>query len=521
MTIKEDLVAHFAGAPSAPFLFVGSGFSRRYLGLEDWSSLLRRFSNGLKPYEYYLTSANGVLPRVASKLAQDFHDYWWSADAYEESREKNKSKAKDATSALRIEICNHLVAATLAGPNPEHANEIALLSKLNVDGIVTTNWDTLLEALFPDYKVFVGQNELLFSNTQAIGEIYKIHGSATRPSSLVLTEEDYAGFHAANPYLAAKLITIFVEHPVVFIGYSLADANILQLLRAITQALGQENLSKLQNNLIFVQRAHGQEPQYSKTLIAIDGGQLPITIVRSDSFVPIYEALDSVKRKIPARILRYCKEQLYEMVRDVEPSEKLCVVDIDDIDKKSDIEFVIGVGVATERAAKIGYHGIGYLDLFKDFLSDKSKFDPKAILSTTIPDLGRGAKYIPVFRYLKDAGINTQDAYRKSGLDLSKHLPYKGAEHYRSRSYAKPFVKTEKDKSAEEIIATNPPEKAAMFLPYLPKDRFDVAAVREFLLKNFDRFDSSSAYSTFFRKLACLCDYYQFGWTPRAKLPAE
>jgi len=218
MTIKDDLVEHFAGASSAPFLFLGSGSHRRYLGVEDWGSLLGRFSDGLMPYEYYLTSADSVLPRVASKLAADFHDYWWSAEAYKESREKNKSKAKDATSALRIEICNYLVAATQAGPGVEHADEIALLSKLNVDGIVTTNWDTLLEVLFPDYKVFVGQNELLFSNTQAIGEIYKIHGSATRPSSLVLTEEDYAGFHAANPYLAAKLITIFVEPPVVFIG---------------------------------------------------------------------------------------------------------------------------------------------------------------------------------------------------------------------------------------------------------------------------------------------------------------
>ncbi|WP_289241569.1 SIR2 family protein [Delftia sp.] len=54
-------------------------------------------------------------------------------------------------------------------------------------------------------------------------------------------------------YLAAKLITIFVEHPVVFIGYSLADTNIQELLRGITRVLGQDNLPKLQNNLIFVQ----------------------------------------------------------------------------------------------------------------------------------------------------------------------------------------------------------------------------------------------------------------------------
>lgn len=517
MSIKEDLIAHFTGAPSAPFLFIGSGFSRRYLGLEDWSSLLQRFSNDVKPYEYYLTSADGKLPRVASLLAADFHQHWWNSDAYKESREKNKSKAKDATSALRIEICSHITKATQAGSRAEYADEIALLSKLNVDGIVTTNWDTLLDSLFPDYKVFVGQNELIFSNTQAIGEIYKIHGSATRPSSLVLTEEDYNGFHAANPYLAAKLITIFVEHPVVFIGYSLTDPNVIDLLRAITHALGQESLSKLQNNLIFIQRAHGTAAQYSKTLMAIDGGQLPITIVKTDSFVPVYEALDSVKRKIPARVLRYCKEQLYEMVRNVEPTKKLCVVDVDEIDKKDDIEFVIGVGVASEKASQIGYHGISALDLFKDFLADNSNFDAQAILTKTIPDLGRGATFIPVFKYLRAAGFSTQDDYKKSDLNLSKHIPAKGAEHYRSRPYAKPFVKSEKDKTASQIIESNSPEKASMYLPYLPKERFDIVVIREFLLKNIDRFDSSFSYSTYFRKLACLCDYYEFGWPPRAK----
>lgn len=237
------------------------------------------------------------------------------------------------TSALRIEICNYLNSAFLNGPLPEFKEEIELLSKLNVDGIITTNWDPLLDNLFPDYRIFVGQSELLFSNPQSIGEIYKIHGSATRPDSLVLTDADYSGFDAANPYLAAKLITIFVEHPVLFIGYSLTDRNVTSLLKAIAQVLGADKLDKLQNNLIFVQRAGGGEPGYSKTFITIDGGQLPITIVTTDTFVPVYEALETVKRKIPARILRYCKEQLYEMARNTTLSDKFCVVDIDDIEK--------------------------------------------------------------------------------------------------------------------------------------------------------------------------------------------
>lgn len=239
MSIKEKLVAHFQSAPSTPFLFIGSGFSRRYLGLEDWEALLRKFCTNIKAFEYYLTTGNGDLPSAASLMAIDFHEMWWSSPDYEASREKNKAKVRDKTSALRIEITNYLNSLSLADlMASEYKEEIELLSKLNVDGIITTNWDLLLEKLFPDYKVFIGQSELLFSNPQSIAEIYKIHGSASRAASLVLTREDYDEFESKNPYLAAKLITLFVEHPIVFIGYSLTDKNIAALLKSIVAVLG-------------------------------------------------------------------------------------------------------------------------------------------------------------------------------------------------------------------------------------------------------------------------------------------
>lgn len=281
--LKTQLIEHFKLAPSAPFLFVGSGFSRRYLNLEDWSGLLKKFSEGLKDFEYYVSSANGKMPEVASLMAQDFHDLWWNSDKYKESRERNKSKVKDKTSALRIEICNHLNSLSLLDiSKSEYKEEISLLSQLNVDGVITTNWDPLLESLFTDYRTFVGQSELLFSNPQSIAEIYKIHGSASKPSSLVLTKEDYEDFESKNPYLAAKLITLFVEHPIVFIGYSLSDPNICQLLKSIVSVLGKENIDKLRNNLIFLQRSDSEETaDISQTLMAIDDGQIPITIVRT------------------------------------------------------------------------------------------------------------------------------------------------------------------------------------------------------------------------------------------------
>jgi hypothetical protein len=90
--------------------------------------------------------------------------------------------------------------------------------------------DLLLEDIFPDFEVFVSQDELLFSSSQGIGEIYKIHGCCSKPNSLVATKEDYERFDERNPYLAAKLLTVFAEHPIIFLGYSLNDRNISSIL---------------------------------------------------------------------------------------------------------------------------------------------------------------------------------------------------------------------------------------------------------------------------------------------------
>lgn len=511
--IKERLVEQFRNAGAAPFLFVGSGFSRRYLNLEDWATLLKKFTTGLKPFEYYLTTANGDLPAVATLIAHDFHDYWWSDEQFSQSREKNKAKLKDKTSALRIEICNYLNEIAASGfTTTAFPDEVAALSKLNVDGIITTNWDLFLEKLFPDYRVYVGQSELLFSNPQSIAEIYKIHGSAQRPASLILTREDYDAFDAKNPYLAAKLITLFVEHPIIFLGYSLTDKNIAALLSAIVSCLGSDHVEKLRDNLIFVQRAHDAPPTYSQTLLTIDNAQLPITIVKSDSFLPIYEALDETKRKIPARVLRFCKEQLYQLVRSEHPEQKLSVVDIDNIERADEVEFVVGVGVANDTS-EFGYQGLTAFDLFKDLILDEDKrLDAAKVIESTIPQLSKNCKFLPVYKYLRECGIDSTDAYKKSGYSINRHTDQTPA-HFNSTIYARQFIQTEKDKNVEAIINTNPPEKAAIFLSYVSKENFDSDKVREFLIEHMDKLDNANSnYATYFRKIACLYDYFVFGW---------
>lgn len=136
-------------------------------------------------------------------------------------------------SILKIAISEHLSCAHFE-PENEEIELLRRLGKRSISGVITTNYDVLLENIFPEYEIYVGQEELLFNNISGIGEIYKIHGSITKPDSLVLTSLDYAQFEENASYLIAKLLTIFLEYPVIFMGYSLSDRNMLNIFKTIS-----------------------------------------------------------------------------------------------------------------------------------------------------------------------------------------------------------------------------------------------------------------------------------------------
>lgn len=518
--------------PAAPFLFVGSGFSRRYLGLEDWAGLLARFCTPIRNFGYYSAKANGDLPLAASYMASDFNEWWWSADATSESRERNAARVKTQSDALKVEIAQYMASLSLEGARAsEFSHELTALPGASVDGVITTNWDFFLEELFPDFKVFVGQEELLFSNPQAIGEIYKIHGSASDPSSMVLTQEDYKEFAAKNPYLAAKLVTIFVEHPILFLGYSISDPHIQAVITSIARCLTQEKVNAFQQNLIFVQRVNeGEEPSIQKTTIQSDGFSVTMMVARVADYAQVYAALQGTRRKIPARILRFFKEQMYDLVHGPQEGQsKLAVIDYDAIDSADDVEFVVGVGVAKRQQdfadktaqilesalAKRGYAGVSADEIFRDCILEKSQFNAADLLESAYPILGRSnRKFIPVFRYLRSVGINSPEELAVSKYEGAKKVVSKmrGANYVLTSSYSNKYQNSfSKLPTSKLITKASDAKEALLMLPFQDVENVDIESLREFLVKNSDEFDTDP-YRTAFRKLVCWYDKLKFGF---------
>lgn len=387
-----------------PFLFVGSGFSRRHANLPDWRGLLQEFAaKTRRPLAYYEALADRDMERVGSDIAAAFFEVWWKSDEY--SAEKNAV----GNTMVNMEFpLKYQVAKRFADAHkellPQYQQELDALKEVRIAGIVTTNYDSILEHLFPTFETFIGQDEMLLRPLHHIGELYKIHGCHSDFTSLVLTQNDYKTFRKRAKYLTASLLTIFIEHPVVFLGYSLTDRTIQALMKDVLTCLRRspEALSALERRLIFVMRtAEGRSRGISTHEIELgEGVVLRTTRVVTDDFREVYKALASSERHISVRILRQIKDSIYEIVRQAEPSERLTVVDLEDLDDLDDAEFVVGVGLEVQSNLHSPIHRD---ELFADLLESPSKFpdDGSLVDKVVSPWLrgGPGRLLIPIHRY--------------------------------------------------------------------------------------------------------------------------
>lgn len=87
MAIEDEFLTHLMKFETAPFPFVGSGMSRRYLNTDDWMGLLRRFAEKTDyPFERYRADASRDTGRMASAIAERFNPVWWESELYSSSR---------------------------------------------------------------------------------------------------------------------------------------------------------------------------------------------------------------------------------------------------------------------------------------------------------------------------------------------------------------------------------------------------------------------------------------------------
>jgi hypothetical protein len=522
---QEELKLHIAQFTTSPFLFIGSGFSRRYINIPTWEYLLVEMCNRLKlarPYEYYKSNANSDLPEVANLMGLDFNDTWWSSPLFEESRNYFQKEAKTKLSPLKYEICKRIDENTILINDSILENELRLLRKINIDGIITTNWDNLVEKIFPDFKKYIGQEELIFSDLYTIGEIYKIHGCTSSPNSLVLTTDDYENFQDRNSYLAAKLLTIFIENPIIFIGYSLDDKNIQNILKSIIKCLTKNNVEKLKERLIFCQWSDLPiTPSITDSTMLISETIIPIKLIKLHNYIDLYTVLANNKKKLPTKVLRQMKGMVYDFVKTNNSKQKVFVTDnLENIEDIHKAEFVWGVGLR-DKLAEQGVKGIELKDILKDIiLNDNSKWDSSTVAKLALPMMAINSTYVPYFKYLRKANLLNSEGKINEDTEILEFTPsfinkvnsVKVKNFYPAKCYAKKEIEINETYASFSELKNNCKDNnlhIMMYTPLLSSNKIDPEDLRLYIEENINLIEDSR-YGTHFRKLICLYDYLKY-----------
>ena len=127
-----------------------------------------------------------------------------------------------------------------AKPSPNHA----LMSRLRVHTVWTTNYDKLIEKAFKKAKRRVDvksrSSHLKTTMPRRDVTVYKMHGDSSHPSEAVLTKDDYERYSQSRPMFTEQLKGDLLSKTFLFLGFSFTDPNIDYILARLRMLMGED-----------------------------------------------------------------------------------------------------------------------------------------------------------------------------------------------------------------------------------------------------------------------------------------
>ncbi|TDA74596.1 SIR2 family protein, partial [Klebsiella pneumoniae] len=351
----QEFVGHYK---NHPVLFIGTGFSLRYLQNSfSWNGLLEFISFELTENEefYYDLKAESMVngeysyDLLASKLELEFNK------RLAEDRKGKFVKINDIfydsmkegikLSRFKIYLTQLLTPLMI---KPEKSNEIDALirARKNIGSVITTNYDRLCEKFF-EFNPLIG-NDILLSNPY--GSVYKIHGCVSDSNNIIITREDYDNFNNKYELIRAQLLSIFIHNPIIFIGYSISDSNIKSLLKTIFSYVNVNTAlaKKIRDNFLLVEYApDNQSIEITEHDIDIEGmATIRINKIKTDNYTAIYDALSKLVLPVSAMDIR----KVQKVWNTIKSGGEIKVNITENIDELKNEDMVLAVG--SEKTVK-------------------------------------------------------------------------------------------------------------------------------------------------------------------------
>lgn len=385
-----------------PVLFIGSGFSFRYLKTSyTWDKLLSKICEDLYGNdEMYLdiksacTTPNGYCsyPKMASKIETDFNTTL--------EKERN-GKFKDINdlfyenmrsgiklSRLKIYIAKLLSDITIKDGVSDEICELKKVRK-NISSIITTNYDTFIESIF-EFNPLVG-NDILLSNPY--GAIYKIHGCVNDVSKIIITEDDYNRFDEQYELIRAQMLSLFIHNPIIFLGYNIGDDNIRKVLKTIFSYIpaNTPEADKVRQNFLLVEYDKGSTNlEVADHDIIVKGSNIRINKLKTDNFISIYKALANITLPISAMDIR----KVQSIVKEIYSGGSIKVKITEDIDNLRNSDRILVIG----STKTISYQFMTIQELIQDYFNIIEESNA-SILSLINKQRIAESQYFPIYGF--------------------------------------------------------------------------------------------------------------------------
>lgn len=524
MDTPKNVLDKIVESKRMPVLFIGSGISKRYLyKYPDWNELLSLSFHKIDNDPYQFQKHKDQLVRqgltdfeVNTRLATIIEDQF-NAAFYDRKikldRVKNPSWVQRGISPYKMFLAKYFKKMNLYH-SPKTDDEIVRFKALKnkISAVITTNYDLFLEEYIfsTDFKVFVQQNELFSSDSYNIAEIYKIHGSVTDANSIVITDSDYKNFSESRKLIIAKMLTLFAESPIIFLGYSFTDENVQLIISEFLGCLTANELEHIDEHFVFISRKKNEETllEIKRTITTKNGVEIPITEIQTDNHSLVYDILNRITPGISPIRIRETRKIVKTIVDQSASSQDASsvIVGLDDLSNidLTNKPLAIAIGYRESILNKYGYGLLQEDVIFEDILLDNKHFDANNMCMNRFKSLGY-TRLLPVFKYAVAAtvGITTNEKltiYMNAHDTRDKIIP----SNIKKQIKSVPQISDYNELLTEINTVAEVNKKAGILLKNI--DSFSADQIRSICISLFQYDRDASMHSTHFKRCVMCLD---------------
>lgn len=412
-----------------PIIFVGAGISKRYLeDYPSWIELLEELWYTTNPegdfYGHLLQNKNLIMNKhrenneeidentlehevntiVASKIEKEINNAFINGNL-KISGLTTKEVYNNNISPFKKIIADRFSKVKIKDSMREEYEEFKKMI-FNAQAILTTNYDPFIEESYSsinnnELNVYIGEKGL-FGQTTGYAELYKIHGCYSDINSIIITVEDYDSFNKASVLISAKIISLLLNSPIIFLGYSLKDVNIKKIIKDFAGSLSTNELMTLERNLIIVDWKKDE----NNIIESVENSQelgCRYRIITTDNYTQIYQTIANIKQGVPPIEVRKYMHVIKKLIVEKGASGELKSVlinneNLDDIIQNGFKDKNLVVAIGDKQLVFVIPTLATYI---RDYINEEFKQDIDNQLRFIAFQQGR----IPIKRYVNDENI--------------------------------------------------------------------------------------------------------------------